>query len=108
MAKVTAYEAADGTLFRRQEDQLKHDDTLRLKSLVKQMASTLDASAPYMDDWNANAFSGQDGMEIAVELLLRTHPEELRTALDLTVLLDAAQVAQPQPKKKRANKEGSK
>lgn len=83
MAKITAWQASDGSLHATEELQVEHDSRLELQTLVTTMAKTLEGNAPDKDDWNCSAYAEPEDMELAVNILLQSHAPEVRKALDL-------------------------
>lgn len=83
MTQTTAYKAADGQLFEKEDDMARHNSTIELKAELKELADALLEQAPYSDDWRCKALAEPEDAEVALAWLIAHKPETLKNAIRL-------------------------
>lgn len=81
--KVTAYQAKDGTLFKTEAEQAKHDNSVVVGSLVTILANFLMNSAPDVSDFGIQCYTNSADMEISLESMLQVHKDTLKKLVKL-------------------------
>lgn len=93
MTQVIAFKANDGSLHGTLDEKETHEDTLKLGVVLAKLASGLEESAEFVDDWNAHAIAGDFQMKLAITALVKKYPNELQEAIDLQAKINRPRVA---------------